>query len=157
MDNDYMEVVQHVNEYFEKHLPRYTVLEVRRQSYFTEKDYLYMVAGKNQDDGSYAVWMSWNDRINSLNFGHYNLPDLEECAKIMSEYQTCDAGYNENSSPLEFLCMLLVKNDDSFENSYHELLYIRGYADGITAQQEHNWDKMTDTEVRTLLQKAVEE
>ena len=157
MDKNYMEVVRRVNEYMEEHLPQYTVCEVRRQSYFADKDYLYMVSAVKKDGSSFAFWSSYNDSIQSMNHGHYGLPSMEACAKMMTEYQTCGAGYNENSSPLDYLCMLLVKNDDCFENSYQEFLYIRGYTDGIIAQQEHGWDRLTQTEVNALLQKAVEE
>ena len=156
MDNNYMEVVQHVEEYFKKHLQQYTVCEVRRQSYNAEDDYLYMVSGKKEDDGSYAVWMSWNNSIKSLNFGHYNLPSLEACAQMMTEYQCGSLYADENSSPLEFLYKLLVKRDDDFESTEQQLIYIRGYADGINAQQKYNWDKLTETEINELFQKAVE-
>lgn len=155
MDNNYMEVVQHVNEYFKKHLSKYTVLEVRRQSYHPEDDYLYMVSAV-KEDGSFAVWSFWNEGIQSLNGGHYNLSSMEDCAKLMSEYQI-KTYTDENSTPMEVLQELLIQNDDSFESSYQELLYIKGFVDGITRQQEHNWGEMTDTEVRALLQKAVEE
>ena len=158
MDKNYMEVVRRVEQYFGEHLPQYTVMEVRRKSYhYAEDDYLYMVSAVKKDGSSFAFWGSYNDRTESLNHGHYGLPSLEVCAQMMTEYQTCGAGYSENSSPLDYLCMLLVKNDDRFENSYQEFLYIRGYTDGIIAQQEHGWDKLTETEVNTLLQKAVEE
>ena len=155
MDNNYMEVVQHISEYFKEHLPKYTPLEVRRQSYNTEDHYLYMVAARKDDD-SFAIWTSWNESIQSLNCGHYDLPSLEACVQIMTEYQCGSLYAEESSTPLEVLQELLIKNDDSFESSYQELLYIRGYADGINAQQEHNWKKMADTEINILLQKAVE-
>lgn len=153
MDNNYMEAVRHVSDYFGEHLPQYTVLEVRRKSCQPEDDYLYMVSAKNQN-GTFAVWTSWNESIKSLNCGNYNLSCMEDCAKLMSGYQ---AYTSENGTPMEVLQELLIQNDDSFESSYQELLYIKGFADGITAQQKHDWNGITDTEVRALLQKAVEE
>lgn len=121
MDKNYIEVVRRVEQYFEEHLPQYTVMEVRRKSYYTEDDYLYMVSAVKKDGSSFAFWSSYNDSRQTMNCGHYNLPSLEVCAKLMTEYQTCGAGYNESSSPLDYLCMLLVRNDDRFENSYQEV------------------------------------
>ena len=154
MNTNFIEVVQHVNEYFKKHLPQYTVCEVRRQSYNPKNDYLYMVSAV-KEDGTYAFWSSFNETIQSLNHGHYDLPSLEVCAKLMEDYQNGTL-YAEKSTSMEVLQELLVKHDDDFESSYQELLYIRGFIDGINAQQENNWDKLNETEVNTLLAKAVE-
>lgn len=86
MNTNFKDAVWHINDYFEEHLPQYTVFEVRRKSYNPADDYLYMAAAKHRD-GSYAVWTSWNEHLHSLNHGHYNLPDMKSCAEIMAEYQ----------------------------------------------------------------------
>lgn len=101
MDNNYMEAVQHVNEYFKVHLPLYTPFEVRRQTYNPEDDYLYMVSAEKKD-GSFAVWTSWNESIRSLNCGHYDLPSMEACAKLMEDYRNGTL-YAEKSTSAEVL------------------------------------------------------
>ena len=82
----FIDVVQHIYDYFEHHLPQYTIFEVQKQSYNPNDDYLDMVAAKHQNE-SYAIWTSWNEQLQSLNHGHYNLPDMKSCAEIMIEYQ----------------------------------------------------------------------
>lgn len=78
-------VLAHINEYFKENLPRYEVVEVRKKSYHPDDAHLYMVASK-KNDGAYAVWTGWNDNTRSLNFGHYDLKDLDACHKVMDEY-----------------------------------------------------------------------
>lgn len=154
MNINFKDVVQHIYDYFEEHLPQYTVFEVRKKFYDSENDdYLYMVAAKHKDS-SYAVW-TWNESIHSLNHGHYGLPDMKTCAEIMSEYQNAHDTDDTESTPLECLQKLLIKHDDHFEDSYHEILYIAGFCDGITAQRENSWNLMTETEVCKLYQEAV--
>ena len=60
-------------------------MEVRKKSYHPDDAHLYMVASK-KNDGAYAVWTGWNDNTRSLNFGHYDLKDLDACHKVMDEY-----------------------------------------------------------------------
>lgn len=83
--NDMSEVLEQVERYFAESLPKYKVLKIRRKSYHPDDDYLYMVTAK-KDDGTYAVWTSWNQSTKSLNCGHYNLPDEKVCEEIMNEY-----------------------------------------------------------------------
>ena len=73
-----------VGKYFRVHLPAYEVVEVRRKSGYGEDSYLYMVAAK-KDDGTYAVWTCWNEKLQALNHGHYDIGDLETCHKIMDD------------------------------------------------------------------------
>lgn len=157
MNINFKEVVQHICDYFEEHLPLYTVFEVRRQSYNPADDYLYMVAAK-KDDERYAVWTSWNESIQSLNQGYYGLPDMKTCADIMADYQNAHSTYDEeNNTPLECLKELLIKHDDNFEDSYQQLLYTLGFVDGIAAQQVNNWNPLSETETDELYQEAVDE
>ncbi len=79
------EVRKHVELYFKKHLPKYTVLEIRQKSYHPADNYLYMVSAK-KEDGSYAFWSSWNERLQTLNHGHYNLQSVEDCEKLFEEF-----------------------------------------------------------------------
>lgn len=83
--NDMSEVLEQVERYFAENLPRYKVLKIRQQSYHPDDDYLYMVAAK-KDDGTYAVWTSWNQQTRSLNCGHYDIQTEADCEKVMDEY-----------------------------------------------------------------------
>lgn len=85
MDIIALDVKKQVYLYFKENLPRYTVLNIRRQSYHPEDDYLYMVSAK-KDDGTYAAWTSWNQSTKSLNHGHYNLSSEEDCEKVMDGF-----------------------------------------------------------------------
>ena len=78
-------VMEQVKVYFKEHLPQYTVLKIRKQSYHPDDSHLYMVSAK-KDNGTYAVWTSWNQKIQSLNHGHYGLQSEEDCEKIMDEF-----------------------------------------------------------------------
>ena len=92
MQKEFLEVWEQVKRYFKKHLPKYTVLKVRRKSYHPDDSYLYMVSAK-KDDGTYAVWTCWNESTKSLNYGHYNLTSEEDCKKLMDEFY-----YSEDSN-----------------------------------------------------------
>ena len=85
MDRIPERVIADIRKYFQEHLPGYEVVRVRRKSCHEEDSFLYMVAAKN-NKGSYAVWTSWNQRIQSLNHGHYDLADMESCERIMDEF-----------------------------------------------------------------------
>lgn len=85
MNNNLNEVREHVESYFKEHLSKYTVLEIRRKSYHPDDDYLYMVSAK-KDDGTFAVWTSWNEAIQSLNYGHYDLSSVEDCERLFDEF-----------------------------------------------------------------------
>ena len=85
METIALDVKQQVLIYFQDNLPRYTVLDIRRQSNHPKEQYLYMVSAK-KDDGTYTVWTCWNQSTKSLNCGHYNLESEEDCEKVMDEY-----------------------------------------------------------------------
>lgn len=78
-------VWKHVDLYLKEHLPKYTLLEIRKKSCYPNDDYLYMVSAK-KEDGSYAFWSSWNDRLQTLDHGHYNLQSVEDCEKLFEEF-----------------------------------------------------------------------
>lgn len=79
------EVREHIELYFKENLPQYTVLEIRRKSSHPDDRCLFMVSAK-RDDGTYAVWSSWNESTQSLNHGHYNIKSLDDCEKLIREY-----------------------------------------------------------------------
>ncbi|MCM1237713.1 MAG: hypothetical protein NC489_47225 [Ruminococcus flavefaciens] len=85
MNNGLNEIRKHVELYFKRYLPQYTVLEIRKKSYHPADHYLYMVSAKS-NDGTFAVWTAWNETSQSLNFGHYNLKSMEECEKVFKEF-----------------------------------------------------------------------
>ncbi len=78
-------VWKHVDLYLKEYLPKYTLLEIRKKSCYPNDDYLYMVSAK-KEDGSYAFWSSWNERLQTLNHGHYNLQSVEDCEKLFEEF-----------------------------------------------------------------------
>lgn len=82
---DLNKVREHVELYFKEHLPQYTVLEIRKKSYHPDDCYLYMVSTR-KEDGTYAVWTSWNETTQSLNYGHYGLLSTEDCKKVFEEF-----------------------------------------------------------------------
>lgn len=85
MDTIASDVKMQVYFYFKEELPRYTLLDIRRQSNHPEDHYLYMVKAK-KDDGTYTVWTCWNQSTKSLNCGHYDLQSEEDCEKVMDEF-----------------------------------------------------------------------
>lgn len=85
MDRISESVIINIKKYFQEKLPNYEVVKVRKKSCYEEDSYLYMVAAK-KNTGSYAVWTSWNESTKSLNYGHYDLPDMEICERIMDEF-----------------------------------------------------------------------
>lgn len=87
MDKIPQNVIENINRYFLEKLPNYEVVKVCPKSCYEEDSYLYMVAAK-KNTGSYAVWTSWNEHTQSLNYGHYDLADLESCERVMDEFYT---------------------------------------------------------------------
>lgn len=77
-----LEVMEQVALYFKEHLPKYTLLNIRKKSYHPDDSHLYMISAR-KDDGTYAVWTCWNQKTESLNHGHYGLQSKEECEKVM--------------------------------------------------------------------------
>lgn len=85
MEIDLNKVREHVELYFREHLLKYAVLDIRKKSYHPDDDYLYMVSAR-KDDGTYAVWTSWNEKVQTLNHGHYGLVSITDCEKIFAEF-----------------------------------------------------------------------
>lgn len=85
MDINLSEAREHVEFYFKENLPQYTVLEIRRKSSHPDDSHLWVVSAK-KEDGTYAIWTSWNESTLSLNHGHYNIKSLEDCEKVIKEY-----------------------------------------------------------------------
>ena len=79
------EVESNIKMYFQENLPRYEVIKIRKKSYHPDDGHLYMVAAKKDDD-TFTVWTGWNEKNRSLNYGHYDLKDLEACDAVMDEF-----------------------------------------------------------------------
>lgn len=73
-------VVKNVNDYLkdkDNSLSNYELVDVCPKSNHPADSYLYMVTAKNVVTGEYAVWTSWNETMQSLNYGHYGLEESE--------------------------------------------------------------------------------
>jgi len=79
------EVLNNVEKYFKENLPAYEVVEIRKKSEYEDDSHLYMVTAK-KDTGEYAVWTCWNEKLQTLNHGHYDIKNLKDCHKIMDEF-----------------------------------------------------------------------
>ncbi len=87
MEIDLNKVREHVELYFREHLPKYAVLDIRKKSYHPDDKHLFMVSAKKATDGTYAVWTSWNEELQTLNHGHYGLKSTNACDEIFAEFQ----------------------------------------------------------------------
>ena len=74
----YDKVRKNINAYFKKMLPNYELISVARQSNLPQDAHLYMISAVQKKTGEYAVWTSWNEKIQNLNFGHYCLKPKTE-------------------------------------------------------------------------------
>ena len=65
-------VYENVRSYFESGngVQNYNLLEVVRK---LGENNIYRVMAQNKKTKEYAVWTCWNEYIQSMNFGHYNL------------------------------------------------------------------------------------
>ena len=76
-----------VKAYLKEHLPSYKVVDIREKSAYPEDSHLFMVSAQ-KDDGTFAVWTCWNQEMQTLNHGHYNLPHHDDCVEIFEAYYT---------------------------------------------------------------------
>ena len=81
------EVISSIKTYFgtENGLNDYIPVQISRISNNPEDSYLYAVVGYNLRTKEYACWTSWNQATGSLNFGHYNLPDITVALNIIKD------------------------------------------------------------------------
>lgn len=81
-------VVKNVNDYLkdkDNSLSNYELIDVCPKSNHPDDSYLYMVTAKNVETGKYAVWTSWNESMQSLNYGHYGLEE-SEVEEVINEF-----------------------------------------------------------------------
>ncbi len=79
-----IDVQESVKAYFEEHLKNFTPMEICRASNHPEDNNLYAVIAK-QSNGEYACWTSWHQGRESMNYGHYGLPDREIAFSIIRD------------------------------------------------------------------------
>ena len=74
-------VYRNVRSYFSTGhgVENYNLVSVRQK--LTET-YIYRVMAQHKVTGEYAVWTSWNETTQSLNFGHYDL-NLDDAMEIL--------------------------------------------------------------------------
>lgn len=85
MGQEAQKIVLNVKKYFNEHLSQYEVVKIRRKSFHKDDSHLFMVAAK-KSDGTFAVWTGWNEDLQTMNHGHYDLPDQEACDRVMDEF-----------------------------------------------------------------------
>ena len=107
------DVVESIQDYFKGELKSFKVLSVYRKSNHPEDELLYMVKARCVN-GEYACWTSWNQALETLNHGHYNLPSDEACMKILKEQ------FNDISSEPEKYGMEVSKHSLIEEGEHQE-------------------------------------
>lgn len=78
------EVVRNIRRYFAENLACYEVMTVERKSEHPDDWYLYTVVAR-RNDGVYALWTSWNETMQSLNGGNYDIKSFAD-ARILQNY-----------------------------------------------------------------------
>lgn len=87
-------VQESITRYFHEHFEHFTPTEVCRKSNHPEDAALYAVIAQH-DNGQYACWTSWHQDRESMNYGHYSLPDRDTAFAIIKE------NFNDISSEME--------------------------------------------------------
>lgn len=71
-------VCEHIEDYFKNYLPYFKVHEVMKYKH-PDDNYLYKVIAYNEETHMWAWWSCWNESTQSLNWGHYNFLDYDDC------------------------------------------------------------------------------
>lgn len=79
-------VIANINNYFKRKEMNYRVVRLFKKTDHKDDWYLYVIIAKNTVTGKYAVWTSWNESTQSLNYGHYNIQSIKDCLEIVDEY-----------------------------------------------------------------------
>lgn len=127
MNMEMSEVRKHVEIYFKEHMPEYSVMEVRRKSNHPDDGHLFMVSAK-KDNGAYGFWSSWNEELQTLNHGHYNLKSVKDCGELFAEFQ------NEQHYFAIYKCS---------QNARLQLFTVNSGEDAHNFCEEHQW-QLTD-------------
>lgn len=75
-------------------------------------DYIYVVIGR-RNDGKWAVWTSWNERTQSLNYGHYDMTEKQATELFLDINSMYDERPTENRlSEIASKCIDGLLEDD---------------------------------------------
>ena len=78
------DVIENVKLYFKESNLTYNPISISRSSNAPGDEYMYSVIA-TKENGDVACWTHWNNSIQSLNHGHYNLTDIDEAKEIITK------------------------------------------------------------------------
>ena len=92
---DFVDNLNKANSNIQDILKTYEDIHILPISRHPEDKNLFVVSGKSLSRNDYTVWTSYNAGSNSLNNGHYNLPQ-NEAAKIMCQFSNSEPLHTEH-------------------------------------------------------------
>ena len=92
---DFVDNLNKANSNIQDILKTYEDIHILPVSRHPEDKNLFVVSGKSLSTNDYTVWTSYNAESNSLNNGHYNLPQ-NEAAKIMCQFSSSEPLHTEH-------------------------------------------------------------
>ena len=136
------QVRKNVDKYFaEGHgLTNYEPIAVGHSN--SDDDYIYVVLGRQLRGGKWAVWTCWNESMQSLNFGHYDMSEGEAMRLFLNPYSLyskcpledrldeiaskCIHGWIDDNDEAAFECLrdevqLTEEECEYFEVDYDEM------------------------------------
>ena len=119
MDKQSLEVVEHVTAYFEKYLPKDTVLGIGRKSYHPDEAHLYMVLSKKENN-SYGFCDCWDEKKKILTRGRYGIEFLDSFVRILNESQGENVYYAVYSCDDKIKNLLFVTKDEAKARKFCE-------------------------------------
>ena len=101
----YEPVPQEVKENVKKYLEKNNLgelLDVMRHSDHPDDNYLYHVIARKPNvnkyfhngDWNYSMWTCWNEDVQSLNYGHYDLESEEDARELHKKFFYRISGQN---------------------------------------------------------------
>ena len=141
-----------VQKYFEEHLPQYEVVQVGLSS-----EYIYRVLAKKKETSlfspnDFACWTSWNESTQSLNYGHYDLPEWK-ATQIFMGYDLPINPYRLDELASKAINGLIIDGVESAVEYFHdemdmekcELEYFKG-SDYEWKLAMELWDELYEEE-----------
>lgn len=117
------DVIKNLQNYFKENLKAYEVVDVCRKSNHPDDCNLYSVIARRKDD-YYTCWTSWNDKIKSLNHGHYGLNNKEEALIIIRNNYHDITGDTEKYG-IENSRIEIGSNMQEKEQNYDNIIFFR--------------------------------
>lgn len=108
-----------VVKYFEQYLPHIEPLSICRISNHPQDAHLYAVIGK-QKNNNYACWTSWDQKRETMNYGHYDLTSKEVAFSIISEKFNDITDELEKYGPEKTLCDIGSEIKDMIKSNAKE-------------------------------------